>query len=48
MDGIQTQMIGFRAPKILAEKLEERARAEGMRTSEYLRDLIRRDVREAA
>lgn len=45
---MQTRLIGFRVPEVLADKIEVKARSEGMSLSEYLRDLSRRDVREAA
>lgn len=44
----QTRLVGFRAPDVLVAKIEEKARSEGMSLSEYLRDLSRRDIREAA
>ncbi len=45
---MQNRMVWFRAPEVLVSKIEAKSQSEGMSISEYLRDLARRDVRDAA
>lgn len=41
---VQDKFIGFRMAKVLVNASEKKAAARGMAMSEYLRDLVRRDV----
>lgn len=41
---VQDKFIGFRMAKVLVRASEEKAAQRGMAMSEYLRDLVRRDV----
>ena len=45
---VHNETLWVRVNTTLAEKLRDRAATEGASPSEYLRDLIRRDVREMA
>lgn len=41
---VHTENVGFRMPSMLLSAVADKAAARGMGFSEYLRDLIRRDV----
>lgn len=41
---VHTEVVGFRVAETLLTALSEKAAARGMGFSEYLRDLVRRDV----
>lgn len=45
---VHNETLWCRVNTVLAEKVRERAATEGASPSEYLRDLIRREVREVA
>ena len=45
---VHNETIWFRVNSALAEKVREKAATEGASPSEYLRELVRREVREMA